>query len=156
MLYTKMTKTAMQIAFDAHKEQLDKSGLPYIYHPIHLAEQMHDEVSVCVALLHDVVEDTAYTYEDLAARGMSETVIETLKLLTHDDTVPYMDYVQKIKDSGNQAAIAVKLSDLRHNSDISRLDSVDSKASARLEKYKIAIELLDGIIKYTHHKTPQE
>ena len=142
MLYTEMTKTAMQIAFDAHKEQVDKSGLPYIYHPIHLAEQMHDEVSVCVALLHDVVEDTAYTYEDLAAQGISETVIKTLKLLTHDDTVPYMDYVQKIKDSGNQTAIAVKLADLRHNSDTSRLNRVGEKTTLRIEKYKSAIEIL--------------
>ena len=142
MCYTEMTKKAMQIAYDAHKEQVDKSGVPYIYHPIHLAEKMHDEVSICVALLHDVVEDAAVTFEDLAAQGMSEAVIDALKLLTHDDAIPYMDYVQKIKDSGNQAAVFVKLADLQHNSDVSRLDVIDDKMKARLEKYKIAIELL--------------
>ena len=90
MLYSEATKRAMRIAYDAHKEHADKSGLPYIFHPIHLAEQMYDEVSTCVALLHDVVEDTATTFEDLTAQGISETVIETLKLLTHDDSIPYM------------------------------------------------------------------
>jgi len=102
MLYTATAKKAMQIAYNAHKEQVEKSGLPYIFHPVHLAEQMDDEVSTCVALLHDVVEDTATTFEDLSAQGISETVGETLKLLTHDDSVPYMDYVQKIKGGGNR------------------------------------------------------
>lgn len=63
MIYTKLTKLAMQISFDAHKDQKDKSGLPYIFHPFHLAEQMADEVTTCVALLHDVVEDTDITFE---------------------------------------------------------------------------------------------
>ena len=143
MIYTELTKKAMQIAYDAHKGQVDKSGLPYIYHPIHLAEQMNDEVSVCVALLHDVVEDTGMTFEDLSAQGISVMVIDALKLLTHDEAVPYSDYVQKIKDSGNQAAIAVKLVDMRHNSDVSRLGFVDGKAVKRLAKYRKAIEVLE-------------
>ena len=143
MFYTELTKKAMRIAYDAHKEQVDKSGLPYIFHPFHLAEQMEDEISICVALLHDVVEDTAITFEDLAAQGILDSVIEALKLLTHDDAVPYMNYVQKIKESGNEAAIAVKLADLRHNSDISRLDRIDEKAILRIEKYKRAIEILE-------------
>ena len=69
MIYTPLTKKAMRIAFEAHKDQFDKSGIPYIYHPIHLAEQMNDEVTTCVALLHDVVEDTDYTLEDLTEMG---------------------------------------------------------------------------------------
>ena len=143
MIYTALTKKAMKIAFDAHKEQTDKSGLPYIYHPFHLAEQMTNEVSTCAALLHDVAEDSSMTFEDMAEQGIPDVVIETLRLLTHDDTVPYMDYVRKIKDSGNQEAVAVKLADLRHNSDLSRLDSVDEKTLARFEKYKAAINLLE-------------
>ena len=143
MIYTTLTKKAMQIAFDAHKEQSDQSGLPYIFHPFHLAEQMLDELSACAALLHDVVEDSPMTFEDIAEKGIPETVIETLRLLTHDDTVPYMDYVRKIKGSGNQAAIAVKLADLRHNADITRLDAVDEKTLTRLEKYQAAIRILE-------------
>ena len=144
MIYTNMTKNALRIAYDAHKDQVDKSGLPYIFHPFHLAEQMTDEFSVCAALLHDVAEDTAITFEDMAVQGISSDVIAALKLLTHDDSVPYFDYVQNIKDSENRAAIAVKLADLRHNSDASRLDVVDAKTAARMEKYQKAITLLES------------
>ena len=144
MIYTDQTKKAMRIAFDAHKEQTDKTGMPYIFHPFHLAEQMTDEVSVCAALLHDVVEDTMVTFEDITAQGISPNVITALKLLTHDDSVPYFDYVQSIKDSGNQTAISVKLADLRHNSDASRVDNADEKMTARWAKYKTAIALLEG------------
>ena len=85
MIYTALTKKAMRIAFDAHKDQVDKAGLPYIFHPCHLAEQMEDEVSVCAALLHDVVEDSSMTFDDLAVQGIPTAVIDVLKLLTHDD-----------------------------------------------------------------------
>ena len=142
MIYTEMTKKAMRIAFDAHKDQVDKTGLPYIFHPFHLAEQMKDEVSVCVALLHDVAEDTAITFQDMAAQGISGEVIDALRLLTHDASVPYMDYVRGIKESGNAVAVAVKLADLQHNSDVSRLDKIDERMSALFQKYKKAMDLL--------------
>jgi (p)ppGpp synthase/HD superfamily hydrolase len=143
MIYTDITKKAMRIAYDVHKEQVDKSGLPYIFHPFHLAGQMKDELSVCVALLHDVVEDSTVTFDNLATQGIPASVIDVLKLLTHDDAVPYTDYVQRIKNSGNQTAIAVKLADLRHNSDASRLDVVDEKTVARFRKYQEAIDILE-------------
>jgi (p)ppGpp synthase/HD superfamily hydrolase len=135
----------MKIAFNAHKDQMDKSGLPYIFHPYHLAEQMTDEISVCVALLHDVVEDTSITLDYLVKQRFPEAVIETLRLLTHKNSVPYINYVQKIKDSGNRVAIAVKIADLQHNSDLSRLDHVDEKAMQRVEEYKKAINLLTRV-----------
>ncbi|MCL1893999.1 MAG: hypothetical protein FWG02_07180 [Holophagaceae bacterium] len=142
MIYTRLTKIAMRIAFSAHKEQVDKSGLPYIFHPFHLAEQMRDEISTCVALLHDVLEDTSTTIDDMKSQGIPETVIELLELLTHDSSVSYMEYIQRVKDSGSQVAINVKLADLRHNSDSSRLDTVDEKADLRLARYATAIEVL--------------
>ena len=142
MLYTPLTKLAMKIAFEAHKEQRDKSGMPYIYHPMHLAEQMVDEATACVALLHDVVEDTDITFEALAREGFTAEIIEALKLLTHDVTVPYMEYVTAVKQ--NRIAKAVKLADLEHNSDLSRLDTVDEKAVQRVAKYKTAIALLEA------------
>lgn len=77
MLYTEMTKKAMKLCFDAHKDQVDKSGMPYVFHPLILAEKMTTEEEITVALLHDVVEDTNYTIEDLQDMGFSETVIET-------------------------------------------------------------------------------
>lgn len=140
MIYTDLTKKALKLSFEAHKNQVDKSGMPYVYHPFHLAEQMETETTVIVALLHDVVEDTDYTLEDIRVMGFPEQVIEALALMTHDKSVPYMDYVEKIKK--NPIAKAVKLADLKHNSDLSRLDVVDEKAVKRVEKYKTAMKLL--------------
>jgi len=141
MIYTDQTKIALKFCFEAHKNQTDKSGMPYIFHPFHLAEQMETEETTIVALLHDVVEDTAYTLEDLKQMGFGEAIIKALSLLTHDDSVEYMDYVRAIKD--DPIAKAVKLADLRHNSDLSRLDVVDEKALARREKYLKAIDFLE-------------
>ena len=93
-----------------------------------------------MALLHDVIEDTEYTFEDLRNMGFDNEVIEALMLMTHNKDIPYMDYVAKIKH--NPIAKAVKLADLQHNSDLSRLDVVDEKALKRKEKYSEAISLL--------------
>ena len=140
MIYTDRTKRAIRLMFQAHREQTDKSGLPYVFHPFHLAEQMTDEDTTVAALLHDVVEDTDYTIDDLRAMDFGDAVCDALALLTHDESVPYMDYVAAIKE--NPIARAVKLADLRHNSDLTRLDEVDDKALQRVEKYKKAIALL--------------
>ncbi|MBQ4066781.1 MAG: bifunctional (p)ppGpp synthetase/guanosine-3',5'-bis(diphosphate) 3'-pyrophosphohydrolase [Clostridia bacterium] len=140
MIYTEDTKKALKLCFEAHRDQLDKSGMPYVFHPFHLAEQMTDEDSTVTALLHDVVEDTELTFDELRSMGFSERVISALELLTHDPDVPYTDYVLKIRE--NPLARAVKLADLGHNSDLSRLDTVDEKALSRREKYLRAIELL--------------
>ena len=140
MIYTEMTKKALKLCFTAHKDQTDKSGMPYVFHPFHLAEQMPDEDTTIVALLHDVIEDTPYTLDDLRAMGFNEQVLDALVLMTHDKRIPYMDYVAKIK--GNKIARTVKLADLKHNSDLSRLNNVDEKAMKRIEKYRQAIALL--------------
>jgi (p)ppGpp synthase/HD superfamily hydrolase len=145
MLYTEMTKKALRIAFDAHIKQTDKAGLPYIYHPLHLAEHIgDDEVLISAALLHDVVEDTDISFDDLRRAGISGEVIAALELLSHSKGSPYMDYIRRIKDSGNKAAILIKLADLHHNSDTRRLVRIDDRARKRLEKYRTAIELLES------------
>lgn len=141
MLYTHLTKRALKLCFAAHRDQTDKSGLPYVFHPFHLAEQMPDELTTVVALLHDVVEDTPYTLEDLARLGFPQKVLSTLARLTHDPSVPYLDYVAALKE--DPIARQVKLADLRHNSDLTRLDHVDDKARQRAEKYAAAIRLLE-------------
>ncbi len=140
MIYTPLTKKAMRICFDAHKEQVDKTGLPYVFHPFHLAEQMTNEYATCVALLHDTVEDTPITLDYLREQGFPEEVVSAIALLTHAEGVDYMDYVKAVKP--NPIARAVKLADLRHNSDITRLDKVDEWAQKRNEKYAKAIALL--------------
>lgn len=142
MIYTALTKKALRISFNAHKNQIDKSGMPYVYHPFHLAEQMSDEYTTCVALLHDVVEDTDITIDDIKNEGFPKDVIDAIALMTHDNDVPYLEYVAMIKK--DPIAAAVKLADLRHNSDLSRLDIVDSKALERIEKYKKAIQILSA------------
>lgn len=140
MIYTPNTKKALKLCFEAHKNQTDKSGLPYVFHPFHVAEQMTDEKTTIVALLHDVIEDTSYTLQDLRNLGFDEDVLGVLELMTHDKNVPYMDYVAKIK--GNAIAKTVKLADLSHNSDLTRLDEINEAALNRVEKYKAAIKLL--------------
>lgn len=142
MIYTPMTKVALKLCFEAHKEQTDKSGMPYVFHPFHLAEQMTDEETTVVALLHDVIEDSTYTVADLREMGFSERVLTAVALMTHAPDVPYMEYVAQIKT--NPIARAVKLADLRHNSDMSRLDSITPYDEARAEKYKRAIALLEN------------
>ena len=142
MLYTPMTKKAMNICFEAHKDQKDKSGQPYVFHPFHLAEQMTDEETTIVALLHDVVEDTSVTLDDLAAEGFSQSVLDAIALMTHAPGVNYMDYVAEIKK--NPIAKAVKIADLTHNSTLSRLNEITPKDLERVETYRKAKEFLLG------------
>ncbi len=139
MIYTPKIKKAMIIAYNAHNGQVDKSGIPYIYHPIHLAEQMNTETECIVALLHDVVEDTNVTFDELE-KEFSPEIIEALKLLTHDKNVDYLEYVRKIKN--NPIARKVKLADLYHNSDPTRMENPTQKDLERKEKYRKAIEIL--------------
>ena len=121
MLYTKLTTKAMKIAYKQHHGTKDKAGLPYIFHPYHLAEQMgDDEYAICTALLHDVVEDTDMTFADLEQEGFPEEIITALKCLTHVEGVPYLGaYIEGIK--ANLLARKVKLADLEHNLDSTRL-----------------------------------
>ena len=140
MIYTDKTKKAMKLCYEAHKDQVDKTGVPYVFHPFHVAEQMTSEASTIVALLHDVVEDTDYTLDDIAAAGFGQVIVEAVALMTHEDDVPYLDYVARLKD--NPIAREVKLADLAHNSDLSRLGEIDEETRQRLEKYEKAKAIL--------------
>ena len=144
MIYTKLTCRAMNIAYDAHHGQKDANGVPYIFHPYHIAEQMHDEITTCVALLHDVVEDTDITMEELAKEFPSE-VIEALKLLTHEPGDDYVEYVKRV--CTNPIAKTVKIGDMTHNMDESRIydKSKVSKKQMRhwREKYSKAMKILN-------------
>ena len=140
MIYTELTKKALKLCFQAHQNQTDKAGMPYVFHPFHLAEQMDTEEAVAVALLHDVIEDTAYTLEDLQKMNFPETVIQAVNLLTHSPEENYTDYLLHLKE--NPLARMVKLADLQHNSDLSRLDVISERDLKRHEKYQKANELL--------------
>ena len=139
MIYTDLVKKASIISFEAHKEQKDKAGYPYFMHPMSLAMQFDDEESVCVALLHDVIEDHGdkYTFELLRNEGFNDVILEALKLLTHEDGVDYISYVKKIKE--NPIARRVKLADLKHNSDVSRKGG---EKPPKYELYQEAIRIL--------------
>ena len=142
MIYTKLTNRAMRIAYDAHQGQTDQCGTPYIFHPYHLAEQMQDEITTCVALLHDVLEDTSVTYEELKKKFPME-VTDALLLLTHKEGTDYFEYVKAIKQ--NPYAKAVKLADLAHNSDQTRMAGTDipeEKKQYWREKYARAKAIL--------------
>lgn len=144
MIYTQMTIRAMKIAYHAHAGQTDHSGIPYVFHPYHLAEQMDDEISCTVALLHDVIEDTDVTVQTLE-KEFPKAVMDAVLLLTHDEKTDYFDYVRKIRD--NPIAQKVKLADLAHNSDETRdvgaQISEEQKAWWR-KKYARAKALLMG------------
>lgn len=139
MINTKLTRKAMIIAYNAHQNQFDKANIPYIYHPIHIAEQMDTELECIVALLHDVVEDTDITLNDLEKEFPKE-VIDLLKILTHDKKVDYIEYIKKVKT--NPIATKIKIADLKHNSDITRLENITTTDLKRIEKYKKALEIL--------------
>ena len=141
MLYTPLTKKALKLCYEAHRDQTDQSGLPYVFHPFHLAEQMEDENTVVTALLHDTVEDTWVTPDYLKQEGYPEEVLEAVALLTRPQGLSYMDYVRRL--SVNPIARKVKLADLRHNSDLTRLDRVDDYALKRAAKYKKAMKILE-------------
>jgi len=144
LIYTEMTIKALKLAYNAHEGQLDYNGVPYIFHPYHLAEQMDDEVSCTVALLHDVMEDTEVTPEELETEFPAE-VTEAVKLLTHGEKEDYFEYVRKIKS--NPVAVKVKLADIRHNSDETRCigsDLPEEKLLYWKNKYQKALMILLG------------
>lgn len=137
MIYTELTKRAIRIAYDAHAGAFDRGNVPYICHPLHLAEEMPDETKTAIALLHDVLEDTDLTAEDLLREGIPAGIVEAVKILTRDKAEPYARYIEKVIRSGNEAALSVKYADLRHNMDESR--SEHGKLPKYLkERYRLA------------------
>lgn len=142
MIYTALTKKAMEICYRAHAGQLDKGGMPYVFHPIHVAEQMEDEYSTCAALLHDTVEDGGIELSELYEADFPEEVVRTVDILTRREDEPYMEYIQRLKE--NSLAVKVKLADLNHNSDMSRLNIITKWDIERKEKYEKAIAILKG------------
>lgn len=106
---------ALRIAVDAHNGQKDLDGNPVILHPIAVELAGNNREEIIGGFLHDVVEDTEFTFNDLLARGVDKTIVETLQLLTHTKDISYDEYVQRIATSGNSIAIHIKYNDLKHN-----------------------------------------
>ena len=135
-----MLELALSIATEAHRGQFDKAGIDYIEHPIYVASQVDTEEEKAVALLHDVIEDSPVSAEELLQAGLPETVVTAVQVLTKKKEQDYQTYLETVKK--NSLARVVKLADLKQNSDLSRLSSITEKDRERLKKYKKAIDFL--------------
>ena len=133
-------ETALMIMNQAHAGQMDKSGKePEVLHPMAVGLMGKNEAEMVVGFLHDVVEDSDMTFEDLASYGIKDEYIEAIKVLTHDKSVPYMDYIASIKDSGNPVAYSVKLNDLANNLERGRKAGL----TRIVNKHRKALDLLE-------------
>jgi hypothetical protein len=134
---------AISIATQAHEGQYDKAGKPYILHSLHIMnELLFDTQLATIAVLHDVVEDSHYSFDELVIDGFSDRVLAALILLTHDDQCDYLDdYIPSV--CTNYDAIKVKIKDIEHNCDITRLEVIEDSDLARLKKYHTAYGMLN-------------
>lgn len=140
-----MIKNAYNLINKYHKDQLDKGGNPYINHLEFVSSKITCPIGKVAALLHDIKEDTPITNEELLANGISQEVIDILDILTKKDSDIYMDYIYKIKNSNNPIAIEIKLADLTHNMDISRIPNPTEKDLNRIKtRYKKAYDILSN------------
>ena len=138
-----MLERAIGIAVEAHKGQLDKGGNPYILHPLRVMMSVDLELEKIVAVLHDVVEDSNWTFEALLAEGFSIEVIEALKSVTKkSDNEDYDSFIQRA--IRNPIGHKVKIADLRDNLDVTRISDITDKDVKRINKYKKALKLLSA------------
>ena len=133
-------KKAYKIAVEAHEGQIDKGGNPYINHPLAVAKLVKTEIEKTVALLHDVVEDTSITLQDLKKSGFSRAVIDAVDCITKRESESLSSYLARVKS--NSVATIVKIADLTHNSDISRIPTPSPKDYDRLKRYKRELDFL--------------
>lgn len=143
---------AMHIAAREHLHITDKGGSAYILHPMRIAMRLRtsDEELMSIAIMHDVIEDSKITFEDLREHGFSERVIDALKLLTHMKGLSYDDYIDAMKD--NRDALLVKREDLRDNSDITRLKGISDKDFERMKKYQRSFVKVEAYLKALNEK----
>lgn len=134
-----MLSKAILLCCEAHNGQFDKGGKPYYLHPFFVALNVKTIEEKIVALLHDVVEDTDVTFEDLKEMGFSFEIIEAVKAITKNGE-SYEEYLRKVKE--NEIARKVKMEDIKHNMDLSRLSVITDKDLKRVEKYKKAFKYL--------------
>jgi len=137
---TTLLEKAIDIALRAHAGQKGKDGSPYVLHPLRIMSRMHTDSERITAVLHDVVEDSDITLDDLRAAGFPDEILTAVQLLTHEDGISYDAYVERLKP--HPLARKIKLADLEDNSDIRRLSGIESKDLDRLRKYHRAWHIL--------------
>jgi len=134
---------AIEIAVTAHKGAVDKGDKPYILHPLAVMMSLETDVEKIVGVLHDVVEDTHWSFEALREEGFSEDIIEALRSVTKsDEDSSYIDFIKRAKN--NAIGRKVKIADLKHNMDISRIPSIVNLDIERLERYRKSLEILEA------------
>jgi (p)ppGpp synthase/HD superfamily hydrolase len=141
--YASLLDLAIKIAEKAHQGQFDKANQPYILHPLMVMAQMDDFESKIVAVLHDAIEDSDLTITELSQQGFPELITEAIAAITKLDSELYDDYLLRVM--GNAIALKVKIADVKHNMDISRIANPTVKDFQRLEKYQKVLKQLISI-----------
>lgn len=140
MIYSRMTCKAMMAMNEAHKDQVDAFGMPFVFHPWHVAESMKDEKRCTIALLHDVIEKTEVTPDILRRNNFPLDVIEAVNLLTKKEDEDYAAYIRKIAD--NEMATDVKIASLMHNLDRTRVVTRNAIPKVIYELYESSLDFL--------------
>ncbi len=138
-----LLEKAIFVACEAHKSEVDKAGSPYILHPLRVMFQMETEEEMITAVLHDVLEDTAVTPDQLREMGFSERVLEALDSVTRRAGETYEDFVRRA--ASHPIGKKIKLADLKDNMDFSRLNKITDKDLERLKKYHNALKILEEL-----------
>ena len=138
----KLIETSLHIALRAYAGKTDKAGREYILHPLRVMAKMETDLERSAALLHDVIEDSEITAEDLLAAGIPAEVVEAVQFLTKRENEEYQDFVARAKK--NKLAANVKIADIEDNIDVLRLTSLDERDLARIKKYHSAWRFLKG------------
>lgn len=138
-----MLEKSIEIAVKAHKNQKDKGEQPYILHPLRVMMKQSNDVCKIVAVLHDVIEDSKLTLDDLINDGFTMEIISALDCLTHRKGENYFDYIRRIKT--NPIALFVKYADLEDNMDMNRIKNPTDKDYERKKKYQKALNILLGL-----------
>ena len=135
---------AIEIAQEAHKGVKDKGGHDYIHHPIRVMHAMSNDQEKIVAILHDVVEDSDWTFDRLKEEGFEDSVIESLRCVTkYSEEEDYQEFIKRA--ATNKIATKVKMADIEDNLDLSRLGTLTEKDLTRIEKYKKALKYLKAL-----------
>lgn len=140
--YNQLLELAIKVATEAHAGQVDKGGKPYINHPQAVAASLTNTEYKIVAYLHDVCEDTSITFDDLKDMGFTYRIVNSIRLLTKTDELTYEEYLRRLRM--DSCARAVKMADLKHNMDITRIPNPSEKDYVRIEKYKKSLAFLES------------
>ncbi len=137
-----LIEKSLSIALQAHSQQIDKAGNPYILHPLRIMEKMDTEEEMCVAILHDTIEDSPLTAESLLDAGIPSNIVEAVQVLTKTDGEDYQQFIQRVLK--NELAVKVKKADIQDNLNVLRLDTLTDDDLERVRKYHKAWKRLDG------------